>query len=315
MVVEGRGQGSDESGTKCPGRAVTVHAATLEFTRCREKFYSPQRVEIRWKTMRQRAPGMALRWRNRAPRITGLVMKSRIARQVKKARKCDREVERAERQAAALRELVDRRMQQDELRRGRKMNAARSTADRARVHKYCKTAPLLERGEIIDEDEAVLMGAILMIAALLKDRAIRKEAWIAGHANYLRLGKSRRRSDRLKVHFETAPPDYIRDILRAAVFAYDPATTSWSGDGDVAYARELIGHAKVAGTAEIAEASGDSTIVAGSDGASPGTTPNTAGRVRLGKKPGDLAGRFEGRFEMRKTNVGTAGKPRKDAQR
>jgi hypothetical protein len=128
----------------------------------------------------------------------------------------------------------------------------KSAAERARVHKYCQKGALLERGQIIDFDDAMLMGAILTIGAMLANRQTRYQCWVAGHAEFLKGGKTRRKPASLTIRFDTKPKQAVLDIMNAAKFSYDSASMTWQGEGDIGHARDLISKSGVGGTAEAA---------------------------------------------------------------
>jgi hypothetical protein len=179
-------------------------------------------------------------------------MRKATARQIERIQRLDREIAEAETRAVVAWAEIEQKQQQGALRQGRKDNMTKSAAERARVHKYCQKAPLLERGQIIDFDDAMLMGAILKMATMLADRQTRYQCWVAGHAEFLKAGKTRRRPAWLTVRFDTKPKQAVLDIMNAAKFSYDSASMAWHGEGDVGHVRDLIGKSGVGGTAEAA---------------------------------------------------------------
>lgn len=174
------------------------------------------------------------------------------ARQIERIQRLDREIADAKTRAVVAWAQIDQRQQQDALRQGRRENMMKSAAERARTHKYCQKAPLLERGQIIDFDDAMLMGAILKMAEMLADRHTRYQCWVAGHAEFLKAGKTRRKPAPLMVRFDTKPKQAVLDIMNAADFSYDAASMTWRGQGDIGHAQDLIGKSGVGGTAEAA---------------------------------------------------------------
>jgi hypothetical protein len=179
-------------------------------------------------------------------------MTKTTARKIEQVKRLDREIAEAETRVVVAWAGIDQKQQQGALRQGRKENMMKSAAERARVHRYCQKAPLLERGQIIDFDDAMLMGAILKMATMLADRQTRYECWVAGHAEFLKAGKTRRKPTWLTVRFDTKPKQAVLDIINAAKFSYDAASMAWHGEGDIGHARDLISKSGVGGTAEAA---------------------------------------------------------------
>ncbi|QEX20227.1 hypothetical protein FRZ61_01430 [Hypericibacter adhaerens] len=179
-------------------------------------------------------------------------MTKTTARKIEQVRRLDREIADAKTRVVVAWAEVEQKQQQGALRQGRKDNMMKSAAERARVHKYCQKAPLLERGQIIDFDDAMLMGAILTMAEMLADRQTRYQCWVAGHAEFLKAGKTRRKPAWMTVRFDTKPRQAVLDIMNAAKFSYDAASMTWCGEGDVGHARDLIDKSGVGGAAEAA---------------------------------------------------------------
>jgi hypothetical protein len=179
-------------------------------------------------------------------------MTKTTARKIERVRQLDREIAEAETRVVVAWAEIEQKQQQGAVRQGRKENMMKSAAERARVHKYCQKAPLLERGQIIDFDDAMLMGAIRKMADMLADPQTRYQCWVAGHAEFLKEGKTRRKPASLTIRFDTKPKQAVLDIMNAAKFSYDAANVAWRGEGDIGHARYLISKSGVGGTAEAA---------------------------------------------------------------
>lgn len=174
------------------------------------------------------------------------------ARRIERIQRLDREIADTETRLVVAWAEIEQKQQQDALRRGRKESRMKSAGERARVHKYCQKAPLLERGQIIDLDDAILMGAILKIEEMLADRQTRYQCWVQGHAEFLKAGKTRRKPGSLTIRFDAKPNQAVLDIMNAAQFSYDAASMTWRGQGDIGHAQYLISKSGVGGTAETA---------------------------------------------------------------
>jgi len=177
-------------------------------------------------------------------------MSNGIARLIENALQYDRAIAAAQQRLAELRALIDRKKQQDELRAGRKNNMTDNKARNARTHKLCGKAGLLERVEILDVEDEVLLGAFMKIKEGLQHEA-RVESWRKiGRIELLKRGKTGKKPRHLIVRFLAKPLQAILDVMNGAGFEYASATTSWSGEGDLDYARALIRLAGAGGTAE-----------------------------------------------------------------
>jgi hypothetical protein len=244
-----------QSGKKAAARS---HRVTVEERERRahgipsptKKSASGQGTEFRGKSSGHARGRHARASETRQPLPAGLVMSNDIARLIENALQYHREIAAAQQRLAVLRVLIDRKKQQDELRAGRKNYMTDNKARNARTHKLCGKAGLLERAEILDVDDEVLLGAFMKIREGLQHEA-RVESWRKiGRIEFLKCGKTGKKPRQLIVRFLAKPLQTILDVMNGTGFDYASVTASWSGEGDLDYARELIRLAGVGGTAE-----------------------------------------------------------------
>jgi hypothetical protein len=174
-------------------------------------------------------------------------MSRTITRQVSQVHELEAVITTAEERLDAAWAEIEPAMRQAALRRGRRKNMELSAAAKARIHKFCRKAALLELAGILDEDDALLLGVFLAVAEVIKDPA-RRDSWMRRGQIKL-LKKAKGVSPDLVIRFAEVPPAFVREKLDDDGFEYDPKSKSWLGQGDLEYGRQLVEFAGVGGKA------------------------------------------------------------------
>jgi len=142
------------------------------------------------------------------------------------------------------------------LRRGRRKNVERNAAEKARTHKLCRKAGLLELSGIIDEDDAVLVGLFLAAKEVIQ-KPDSREAWRRrGEIKLLKRAKGK--WPILVIRFEKQPPAFVLEKLSEDGFEYQPRRTQWMGEANPEYGTKLIALSGVGGRV-LAEPAGSET--------------------------------------------------------